>query len=32
VHIDKAHYDKALDWLALAREQEAMDDDTGATS
>jgi citrate lyase subunit beta/citryl-CoA lyase len=32
VHIDKAHYDKALDWLALAREQAAMDDDTGATS
>jgi citrate lyase subunit beta / citryl-CoA lyase len=25
VHIDKAHYDKAVDWLALAREQLALD-------
>jgi citrate lyase subunit beta/citryl-CoA lyase len=23
-HIDKAHYDKAIDWLALAREQQAL--------
>jgi citrate lyase subunit beta/citryl-CoA lyase len=25
LHIDKAHYDKAIDWLRLAREQQALD-------